>query len=859
MLLMPSRTWCIVTIAAIIAVALPGCETGKRDKSKRDKSHSERSAGKSERSAGKSERSAGKKDSWVPLDVELPPMVFGPWHLPSNEPNVEKPRRGCRPPFLVPPGTVNLAAYRPVTSSDEEPIIGSLGQVTDKDKGRDEDCWVELGPDRQWVQIDLEQRAPIHAIAIWHDRKSEYNYIVYRDVIVQVSDDSAFRCRVQTLFNSDHDNSSGLGRGRDKRYVELPQGKLIAAGGVRARYVRLYSNGNSSNDLNRYTEVAVYGPGLTRLPPPRAQPSWRTILEAIDGDEAAAVVKFLADGVRSDARDGREQTLLHWAADREEGNVARILLTKGADPNLRGFLGQTPLHIAANRGSAPLVKMLLAHGADSNIVDNSGYAPLHQAADHPAVVRLLLAHGAKPNTRDKYGRTPLHQATDHPAVVRLLLAHGAKPNTRDKHDRTPLFMATLWRGKKASVDILLANGADPNATNPYGETPLHRAVIHQDGTLAGQLLGAGAHVNAKTDCGLTPTDIAVRRGYQHRAKVLRLAGGKPGDQLPSRTLLEAAWRGDEAGLRRLLAAGHDANTQGGYDQFTPLHWACGMRRPEIVRLLLAAGADPDAKDPSGHTPLHFLVRAAVKDPTTPYSFVQPYGRNAVDKNKMAIRVALAELLLAKGADVDAADKRGRGPLCTAVSTGQVALIRVLLAGGAKVRSEADGWTALHAAARWRDTVAARLLLEARADANATGRFGDTPLHMAAWDGDVEMARLLLAYGANVNSASGYDDGTPLCVAAEAGEKDLSALLIARGAKVNATTNRGDTALHLAAYGGHEAVVRLLLANGAQVNVRDCKHETPLDLAVSAREHAIAKLLRTRGAKTGQVLKAAGRQ
>ena len=472
--------------------------------------------------------------------------------------------------------------------------------------------------------------------------------------------------------------------------------------------------------------------------------------------------------------------------------------------------------------------MLLAHGADPNIVDNSGYAPLHQAADHPAVVRLLLAHGAKPNTRDKHGRTPLF-----------------------------LFMAARWGGKKAAADILLANGADPNATDPYGETPLHRAAIHEDDTLAGQLLGAGAHVNAKTDCGLTPTDIAVRYGYQHRAKVLRLAGGKPGDQLPSRTLLEAAWRGDEAGLRRLLAAGHDANTQGGRDQFTPLHWACGMRRPKIVRLLLAAGADPDAKDPSGHTPLHLLVRAAVKDPTVPYSFVRPYRPNAVDKNKMAIRVALAELLLAKGVDVNAADKRGQGPLYTAVSTGQVALIRVLLAGGAKVRSEADGWTALHAAARWRDTAAARLLLEAKADANATGRFGDTPLHMAAWDGDGEMARLLLTYGANVNAASGYDAGTPLCIAAEAGKEELSELLIARGAKVNATTNRGDTALHLAAYAGHEAVVRLLLANGAQVNVRDCKHETPLDLTVNAREHDIAKLLRERGAKMGQVLKAEG--
>jgi hypothetical protein len=82
---------------------------------------------------------------------------------------------------------------------------------------------------------------------------------VYRDVVVQVSDDKDFINGVTTLFNNDHDNTSGLGVGKDKEYIETYEGKLVDAKGVKARYVRLYSGGNTSNDMNHYVEVEVYG------------------------------------------------------------------------------------------------------------------------------------------------------------------------------------------------------------------------------------------------------------------------------------------------------------------------------------------------------------------------------------------------------------------------------------------------------------------------------------------------------------------------------------------------------------------------------------------------------------------------
>jgi hypothetical protein len=96
----------------------------------------------------------------------------------------------------------------------------------------------------------------IYAILVWHFHKQAR---VYFDVVVQVADDPDFINNVTTVFNNDHDNSAGLGVGSDMHYVETSEGKLIDAKGVRGRYVRLYSNGNSSNELNHYIEVEVYG------------------------------------------------------------------------------------------------------------------------------------------------------------------------------------------------------------------------------------------------------------------------------------------------------------------------------------------------------------------------------------------------------------------------------------------------------------------------------------------------------------------------------------------------------------------------------------------------------------------------
>jgi hypothetical protein len=192
----------------------------------------------------------------VPLPLKLPRPLFVGTPVPVKVPNLEEPTGTKRPPFLAPAGTANLAKGKPVTSSDPYPIIGEIPYVTDGDKEGGEGSYVELAPGVQWVQIDLGATATLDALVFWHFHAQAR---VYHDVIVQLSDDASFKTGVTTLFNNDSDNSAGFGAGKDRAYVETSEGRLVDAKGVRARYVRLSSNGNTTSELNHYVEVEVFG------------------------------------------------------------------------------------------------------------------------------------------------------------------------------------------------------------------------------------------------------------------------------------------------------------------------------------------------------------------------------------------------------------------------------------------------------------------------------------------------------------------------------------------------------------------------------------------------------------------------
>lgn len=190
-----------------------------------------------------------------PLKLEVPRSQLTGTPVPIKIDNLEA--KAPNPEPDVPEDVKNIAKGKKVTSSDDFPLIGELELVTDGDKEAAEGSYVEIQGGFQWVQIDLEKPSEIFAVALWHYHSQER---AYKDVVVQVSDDPAFIKDVKIIFNNDHDNSAKKGKGENKAYIETNLGKLIVVTPpVKARYIRLYSNGNTSNDMNHYIEVEVFG------------------------------------------------------------------------------------------------------------------------------------------------------------------------------------------------------------------------------------------------------------------------------------------------------------------------------------------------------------------------------------------------------------------------------------------------------------------------------------------------------------------------------------------------------------------------------------------------------------------------
>jgi len=191
----------------------------------------------------------------IPLTTAIPPEVIEGTPMPINVPDLV-PAPKTAPTLNVPAGTALLSKGKKVTSSDDFPVVGELTLITDGEKEGGEGYYVELMDGPQWIQIDLEQTDSIAAVWVWHFHSQ---LRAYHDVVIQISDDPEFKTGVTTIYNNDFDDSSKLGKGSDKPYVDSRYGLLVDAKGAKGRYVRLYSKGNTSNDSNHYIEVEVFG------------------------------------------------------------------------------------------------------------------------------------------------------------------------------------------------------------------------------------------------------------------------------------------------------------------------------------------------------------------------------------------------------------------------------------------------------------------------------------------------------------------------------------------------------------------------------------------------------------------------
>ncbi|EUB63876.1 Ankyrin-2 [Echinococcus granulosus] len=576
------------------------------------------------------------------------------------------------------------------------------------------------------------------------------------------------------------------------------------------------------------------------------------------------VVRLLLDHHATiDAKTNRGNTALHIASLAGRSEIVRLLVERGADVNAKSQNGFTPLYMAAQENHTEIVEYLLNKGADQALATDDGFTPLAVALQlcHDAVVSLLLERdsggkGRLPalhvaakkddvhavslllanndvnvNHASARGFTPLHIAARYGnlKVARLLINNGAEVNCCAKDSITPLHLSAKW-GKVEMTQLLIDKGAQLDARTRDGLTPMHTAARSGHTNVVQVLLNAGASITAKTRNGLSPLHMAAQSDHADTAKLLLKKGSPPDDvTMDYLTPLHiAAHCGNMKVAQVLLDHRCDPNLRAfvsppsilaSFDTngFTPLHIACKKMTVKIVELLLKKGAIVDATTQAGLTPLHAAAFVGCSDAAAP--------------------------LLQRGANVNQVTMRGETPLHFAVRGRHVDTIKLLLKHSASVNAKAkEKATPLHIALRLMDSEIVKLLIEAGADVQLESRGKHRPIHLAAKVGDIEIIRLLLEKGAQVNAGTkrGY---TALHIATKYGKIDAVRYLVDEAkADANAAARNGLTPLHVSIYYQYPQVVEFLLSRGADVTAK-CKNGfTPLHLAAKANTPEIATLL-----------------
>jgi len=424
------------------------------------------------------------------------------------------------------------------------------------------------------------------------------------------------------------------------------------------------------------------------------------------------VVTFLLDHGAAIDRQGSGGSPLRHATSGGHKAVVELLLQRGADVNAKDGSGGTALHEAAASGFLSLAKVLVEHKADLNAhtsTINRERTPLYRAIEKgfPEMVAYLISKGADVNAGGADGMTPLMCAAayGHPELLAPLLAAGAKPDLASKEAEVALNFA-ISSGQVDSVRNLLKAKVDPNA----GQfSPLLQAIQAGNTAIVQRLLEAGADAN---------------RSGQLKQGVKTEPYTSPFPRTTFTPLSLAASGGNVEAVKLLLQHKADPNAVGSDGLPVILY---GVVNAEVLKALLDAGARPNVDDGVGRTPLTTAVAGGRLDESV-------------------------KLLLAHGADVNARcrDDR-RTALHVAAAKGDTAIMKLLLAHKADVNAlDEAGNTPLHWAVERGLKESAELLLDAKADANARNRVGQTPLDLAR-PGDPSLATLLRRHGAREGS------------------------------------------------------------------------------------------------------------
>ncbi|GHS94676.1 hypothetical protein FACS1894139_08850 [Planctomycetales bacterium] len=638
--------------------------------------------------------------------------------------------------------------------------------------------------------------------------------------------------------------------------------------------------------------------------------------ELVKTGSPAEITNAINAGANVNAKEKDGGTPLYRAAGNNKNpEVIDVLVKAGASANAKADNGDTPLHFAAEHNSNPeIIITLIQAGAEVNAKNNIDSTPLHYAARHnqdSAVIAVLIKAGADVNAKDDNGKTPIEIALDRKnlsiaetlldvggakysgniselvkngspaeiefaikagadanaksgnaplcsaarynqdsAVIAVLIKAGADVNAKDGLDKTALHLAAEYNQNPAVSATLIKAGADVNAKDGLDKTALHLAAeYNQNPAVSATLIEAGADVNAKDGRNMMPLSIAIAQKNAAVAQVLRGAGGIENYSGDFFALVKTGWPIE---IANAIKGGANVNAKD-KNGMTPLHYAAeNNKNAEVVVLLVKAGADINSKENTGETPLHRAVKSngnpevvvalikagATVDSKEVHGWT-PLHIAAKDNNYPEVIVSLAKA----GANVNARDNEGRTPLKIALDAGKHPAAEALRSAGG-FQNYTGNFISLVERTQSPDEVADAI--KRGADVSVKGYNGNTPLHYAAGDSqNADVVAVLIKSGANVN-AKNNDGMTPLhyVVSNDVKNTGVIAVLIKAGADVNAKDKKLSTPLHYAAYRGQNPeIVAALINAGAEINAKDKNDNTPLHYAAQRSAKITAVLIR----------------
>jgi len=542
-------------------------------------------------------------------------------------------------------------------------------------------------------------------------------------------------------------------------------------------------------------------------------PDGRTILHhASDALMPKEVDLLLSKGALVQIKDKADRTALDLALlypeKLEAAQIAEKLILKGANPSFPEFSwfadtvrrpdygaarfanGNTPLHEAISRYQHGFALFLLLNNVDPNLKNLNGDASLHLAVKMGYVegARLLLSHNANPDILDANQSTPLHltvPATQRLEMVKLLLAFKANPALMDIQGNTPLHKAVAQLYAPEIVETLIQAGAPVNAQNSKGDTPLIICARTEHYEYARPLIEANAEIFKMNQAGENALKIALSKGYTAVDNIVLPSNVNQSDDNSNSVLMTAV---------SLKAS------------------------PDVLKLILSKGADPNAKNKAQDTALHISVR-------------QNYAQQGI-------------VLLDANADIFQYNAVQENPLFLAL-TAKPAPLEWFFRPNVITATDANGDSVVHHAARKNLPEGISYLVKKGANIEALNNAGEIPLHTAAKYDATDAIRYLVSAGSSLNAANKNGD-IPLQSAVLNGAFKATQMLLAAGSPVNNQNYSGETALHQASKNNSAMIIQLLTAQGAQTEIQDSRGFTPLiTAAANDRYDAASELIKAK--------------